>query len=82
MFFRKVTPRFGDIDALGHVNNTILPVWFELARRPIMQIFDPELNIDKTNFPLIMAHTDFDFVHQIYFKHVVEIKTWILKIGT
>jgi acyl-CoA thioester hydrolase len=82
MFSIKVFPRFGDIDVLGHVNNTVLPVWFELARTPIMKIFDPELALDRRTFPLIMAHTDFDFTDQIYLKHEVEIKTWILKIGT
>jgi len=82
MFSIKVTPRFGDIDALGHVNNTVLPVWFELARRPVMQIFDPELTLDRNTFPLIMAHNDFDYTNQIFFKFDVEIKTWISKIGT
>ena len=82
MFTLKVSPRFGEIDALGHVNNTVLPGWFELARKPIMQIFDPELNIQKATFPLIMAHTDFDFTSQMYIKYDVEIKTWVSKIGT
>ncbi|WP_461247967.1 acyl-CoA thioesterase [Treponema sp. R6D11] len=82
MFSIKVTPRFGDIDALGHVNNTALPAWFELARRPIMQIFVPDLIFDKNSFPLIMAHNDFDYEKQIFFKSEVEIKTWISKIGT
>ena len=82
MFTLKVNSRFGEIDALGHVNNTVLPAWFELARKPIMQMFDPELNIERATFPLIMAHTDFDFTSQMYFKHEVEIKTWVSKIGT
>ncbi len=76
----KVSPRFGDIDALGHVNNTVFPIWFEMARKPVMQIFDPELTLE--NFPLIMAHNDFDYLSPIYFKFDVEIKTWISKIGT
>ncbi len=80
MFNLKVNPRFGDIDALGHVNNTVFPIWFEMARKPVMQIFDPELTLE--NFPLIMAHNDFDYLSPIYFKFEVEIKTWISKIGT
>lgn len=82
MFTLTVNSRFGDIDALGHVNNVVLPAWFELARTPLMKIFDPELNFDRQTFPLIMAHTDFDFLGQMYFKHEVEIKTWISRVGT
>jgi len=80
MFNLQVSPRFGDIDALGHVNNTVLPIWFEMARKPLMRIFDPELTLE--NFPLIMAHNDFDYKSPIFFKFDVEIKTWISKIGT
>jgi acyl-CoA thioester hydrolase len=33
-------------------------------------------------WPLILAHTDFDFVSQMYLKSDVEIRTIISKIGT
>nr|AGS52976.1 conserved protein [uncultured bacterium contig00030] len=82
MFSITVNARFGDLDALGHINNTVPSYWFELGRTPVLQIFDPELTVDKKNFPLIMAHIDFDFVDQLYLKGDVEIKTWISKIGT
>jgi acyl-CoA thioester hydrolase len=49
---------------------------------PLLQIFDPDLTVDKTSFPLIMAHIDFDFTDQLYLKGDIEIKTWISKIGT
>ena len=78
----KIQPRFGDIDGLGHVNNTILPIWFEMGRTDILRIFDPDLTLDKNVFPLIMAHIDFDFLYQIYFRSEVEIRTSISKIGT
>jgi acyl-CoA thioester hydrolase len=82
MFSVTVTPRFGDTDLLGHINNTVLPVWFELGRNPLFTIFDPELRLEKETFPLIMAHTDFDFVDQLDFRYTVEIRTWISRIGT
>ena len=82
MFSIIVQPRFGDLDALGHVNNTVPSIWFETGRTAILKIFDPELNIDKKTFPLIIAHVDFDFLGQLYIKHEIEVKTWISKIGT
>ena len=77
-----VSPRFGDMDALGHINNTVPAVWFELARNPLIELFDPDLKLDRKTFPLIIAHSDYDFVDQLYFKYRVEIKTWITRIGT
>jgi len=82
MLIIKIQPRFGDIDGLGHVNNTVLPVWFEMGRTDILRIFDPNLTLDKKVFPLIMAHLDFDFLYQIYFRSEVEIRTSISRIGT
>jgi acyl-CoA thioester hydrolase len=82
MFTTTVKARFGDMDALKHINNTVPVVWFELARNPLIQIFDPKLELTRESFPLIMAHTDYDYVSQLYFQYEVEIKTWISRIGT
>ena len=82
MFSITINPRFGDMDYLGHINNTVPSLWFEVARTQVMKIFDPELTLTKENFQLIMAHTEYDFVDKMYFKYEVEIKTWISRIGT
>jgi acyl-CoA thioester hydrolase len=77
-----VTPRFGDIDGLGHINNVVLAGWFELARNPLFRIFEPDLNLSHKTWPLIMAHTDYDFVDQLFFQYDVELRTGITRIGT
>ena len=82
MFSLAINPRFGDIDALGHVNNTVPSQWFEAARTQFMRVFDPELSLSKEKFPLILAHTDYDFVHQMYIRYEVTIKSWVSRIGT
>ena len=46
MFHYETEPRFSDTDALGHINNTVYPVWFEQARTPVFRIFHPSLEID------------------------------------
>ena len=81
MLSLTVNPRFGDMDILGHVNNIIPSHWFEHARTPLMRYFDPDMTLSKKTFPLIMAHTDYDFVGQMFFREVT-IKTWISRIGT
>lgn len=74
-----IEPKFKDTDALGHVNNNIIGEWFELARNDIFKIFNPKLNLDNWN--LILVHTEFDFLAQIFYGNEVEIKTFIEKIG-
>jgi len=81
MYSVKITPRFGDTDALGHINNVVLSAWFEQARNAIFRIFAPELRIDKKTFPLILAHADYDFIDQLFYQHDVEIRTWVARIG-
>jgi acyl-CoA thioester hydrolase len=82
LFTITVTPRFGDADGLGHINNVVLAVWFELARNPFFDMFVPYTKIPaRENFPLIMAHSDYDYLDQMYLRAEVEIKTWVEKIG-
>jgi acyl-CoA thioester hydrolase len=82
MFVTKISPRFGDVDGLGHINNTVLAIWFETGRNPLFRMFEPNLNLSPETWPLIMAHPDFDFVGELFFQYDVEIRTYIDRIGT
>jgi acyl-CoA thioester hydrolase len=79
MFSEKLMPRFSDTDALGHINNTLLPVWFEGARDPVFRFFMPEL--DTKNWQLILAKIDVEFHAQLYYGEEIEIRTYIGRIG-
>jgi acyl-CoA thioester hydrolase len=79
MYTYSITPRFGDIDGLGHVNNTVIPGWFEQARNEIYRLFNPEF--DFANWNLILARFEVDFIAQLFFNSDVEIKTFISRIG-
>lgn len=79
MYLLEVSPRFGDLDGLRHVNNTVIPGWFEQARNPIYRVFNPEFDLESWN--LILARFEIDFIRQIYFNKNVVIKTWISRIG-
>lgn len=79
MFNLKITPSFSDTDMLGHINNTVIPVWCETARRPIFELFNPGLKADQWN--LIVARIEMDFIYQIDFRPTVEVKTAIERIG-
>jgi acyl-CoA thioester hydrolase len=82
VFQMTILPRFGDADALGHINNTASALWFETARRPIFELFCPTLEFTPQTFPFIMVHSEYDFVEELFFQHAVDIRTWISRIGT
>ncbi|MEW6984120.1 acyl-CoA thioesterase [Colwelliaceae bacterium 6471] len=79
MFSEKITPRFCDTDALGHINNTMVPIWFEGARDPIFRLFMPELNIQE--WSLILAKIDVSFLKQMYYGETIEVRTYLSRIG-
>ncbi|WP_243138229.1 acyl-CoA thioesterase [Heliorestis acidaminivorans] len=76
---KTIDPRFGDTDALGHINNTVLPQWFEIGREPVFSIFTPDL--DPKKWCLIMANMNIDYTAQLHYGHSVEIRTTVNKIG-
>jgi acyl-CoA thioester hydrolase len=79
MFYMTVMPRFSETDALGHINNTVVPIWFEAARVDIFRLFIPDLNTRE--WKLIVANINVDFVAQIQLEEEVQIHTGIQKIG-
>lgn len=79
MFKLTINPKLLETDVLGHINHSVLPMWFEGAREPLFRIFSPELNIKA--WPLIMAKIEIVFKQQIFFGQPVHILTTISKIG-
>jgi len=79
MLSLTITPRFAETDALGHINNTVLPVWFEQGRHRIFKALHPEMTL--IDWPIILAKISVDFVAQIYFGEDVVIRTGIEKVG-
>lgn len=71
--------RFYETDALRHVNNTVVPQWFETAREPIFKLFNPDLNLEQ--WPLILASYTVDFIAQIHYGLDVTVKTGIRRVG-
>ena len=79
MFTEKLRPRFSDTDALGHINNTTIPVWFEGGREPIFRLFIPDLNLTK--WKLIIAKIEVSYHGQLFYGEEVEMRTYISRIG-
>jgi acyl-CoA thioester hydrolase len=80
MFSEKMMPHFSDTDALGHINNTKPPVWFEGGRAPIFKFFTPDL--DPKKWQLIIAKIEVSYHAQLFYGEEIEIRTYISRIGS
>jgi len=79
MFHYELRPRFNDTDGLGHINNASVATWFEESRRPIFEIFIPDL--DPAKWSLILARIEIDYKRQLHYSRPVKIETGFLKLG-
>ena len=75
----SISPRFSEVDVLGHVTNSAVPVWFEHGRLPLFRLFSDTPNM--RDLSLILRRYEIDFLRQIQASHEVTIETEIEKVG-
>jgi acyl-CoA thioester hydrolase len=80
MFSIDIKPRFCDTDAMGHINNTVLPIWFLEGRESILKIFNPKLTTEAVS--LVLVKLEIEYLGELFFGKPVEIRTFVLRIGT
>ncbi|MBT2679489.1 acyl-CoA thioesterase [Bacillus sp. ISL-35] len=76
----QVQARFGETDALGHINNTSYFVYLEEARIRFFESLGYTMELDEWKF--ILASTKCDFVSQGYFDQLLTVKTYVSRIGS
>ncbi|MEO2075554.1 MAG: thioesterase family protein [Bacillus sp. (in: firmicutes)] len=74
-----VSVRFGETDALGHINNTSYFIYLEEARIRFIESLGYKMDVGNWNF--ILASTKCDFINQGYFDQSLLIRTFVSKIG-
>jgi len=72
----QIQVRFGDTDALGHVNNASFASYAEVARLDFLT------SLGKSVRSLILASLYLDFRRQVRFDERVHVDTLIQRIGT
>jgi acyl-CoA thioester hydrolase len=80
-FFIPLTPRWGDMDALGHINNTRFFTYDESAR---LEYFHALMKDDHgfwKDYGLILAHIEADFLAQLKLPAQLEIGFRITRMG-
>ena len=68
-----IVPRSSETNATGHIDHTVPPVWFELARMPIYQIFNPEMSFITWN--TVIRKITVDYLGQIFHNRTTEVRT-------
>jgi acyl-CoA thioester hydrolase len=79
--FLPLTPRWGDMDALGHVNNVKFFTYDESVR---LQYFQERMRDDAKfwkDYGLILAHIEADFLQQLRLPAELEIGFRITRLG-
>jgi acyl-CoA thioester hydrolase len=79
VFTQKFQTGFSDTDALGHINNSKFPIWFENARTPLFKIFTPDLKPE--NWKLILVKMNYEFLRQTFYGIDLEVSTYISRVG-
>src|SRR5690554_5372071 len=79
MFTTRIHPRFSDTDALGHINNTVIPVWFLEAREPVLRLFSPQLSLREA--ALAVVRIEVDYLAETRFGEDVEVRTRVARLG-
>ena len=68
--------RFGDTDALGHLNNASYAVYAEVGRLAFLETLGAEVGA------LILARLEVDFRAQARYGEAVAVDTWVERVGT
>lgn len=79
MFQISIKPRFCDTDAMGHINNTVPPVWFLEAREDVVRILNPELDVQKVT--VVLVKVEIEYLKETFYGSPIEIRTWIKRVG-
>ena len=74
-----IIPRVSETDGAGHINNTVIPIWFEGGRREIFRLLTPDLQIQ--NWRVALVNLNIDYLAQTYFQQEATVQTWVEKVG-
>ncbi|MGX1193656.1 acyl-CoA thioesterase [Metabacillus sp. SLBN-84] len=79
MFHTVIEPRVSETDGVGHINNTVIPVWFEAGRNGLFQLFNPGHSF--SDWKMIIINMNVEFKNQLYFGKKADVCCWIKRIG-
>lgn len=79
IFRCSIETRTSETNATGHIDHTVIPVWFELARGPIYKLFNPTESFSTWN--TIIRKLELDFLLPIQHRLRTEVRSHVSAIG-
>lgn len=79
MFICPIATRTSETNATGHIDHTVIPVWFEQARGPIYRILNPSESFATWN--TIIRKLELDFLSPIHHRLPTEVRSQVTAIG-
>jgi acyl-CoA thioester hydrolase len=77
---QSIRINWGDMDALGHVNNTIFIRWFEVARMGLFEALTGPVSLTQGVGP-ILASVTCDYLRPVVYPGTVVVGTRVAKLG-
>lgn len=78
-FWTRLPIRYSDLDPIGHVNNTGLPMFFEECR--LQHIYPILAASSRRGLELVLVRTVIEYKKEIGFPETVDVGTRIARIG-
>ncbi len=78
-FWTEERVRFADLDALGHVNNNAIGVYFEQAR--VLLVHDCGGFQDETPWTVVLARSVVEYKAELLYPATVRVGVRVLKVG-
>ena len=72
--------RFNDVDALGHINNSVYLNFYDLGKTSYFQTICGETLV-PSDIDVVVAHIEVDFLSPIFLTDAIEVQTTVEKIG-
>lgn len=76
----RISIRFNDIDAMGHVNNAVIFTYFEEGRKALF--YDAFRESAPGGFNFMVAHLECDYILPIRLEDRLLLNLWVTAIGT
>ena len=79
-FQSRISIRFNDIDAMGHVNNAVIFTYFEEGRKALF--YDAFRESAPGGFNFMVAHLECDYILPVRLEDRLSLNLWVTTIGT
>ena len=79
-FQSRISIRFNDIDAMGHVNNAVIFTYFEEGRKALF--YDAFRQSAPGGFNFMVAHLECDYILPVRLEDHLLLDLWVTAIGT